>query len=168
MNRYPRNEEDPGVKVLISPPVIKKYEPIDAKIKPIIFNILRFSRKKIREKIAIITGATKQSNKAGRDGPIISTAEYNIKRYKETPVKLAKTIRIQISFVNPLLISGLRVKFSISEFLLNFRQISINRNEKDAIVKRYNAIDNGGIYSTAICTITNENPQKITISNKET
>ena len=80
INTYPKKEGDSGVILEISPPVIKKYDPIDAKTNPTIFNLFNFSLKNIIEKIAIITGETKQSYKAGIEGPINSTAEYKKKR----------------------------------------------------------------------------------------
>ena len=80
MNTYPRKTGDSGVNFVISPPVIKKYEPIDVITNPTIFNLFTFSRKKISEKTAIITGETKQSYRAGIEGPISSTAEYKKKR----------------------------------------------------------------------------------------
>ena len=80
MNTYPINEGDSGANFDGSPPVIKKYDPIEANKKPAIFNLFNFSWKKINEKIAIITGETKQSYSAGIEGPIRSTAEYKNKR----------------------------------------------------------------------------------------
>lgn len=61
-----------------------------------IFNLVNFSRKKISEKIAIITGETKQSYNAGIEGPINSTAEYK----KKDKVRSLKSLLLELKSKN--------------------------------------------------------------------
>ena len=164
-NKYPMKFGDSGVKFVKSPPVIKKNPPIVASKKPIIFIEFNFSLKKVKARMVIITGAKRHTINAGREGPIISMALYWARKNTETPVKLEKIIKIQ-SFLENLV--GFTPSFSfISVFLplvLNFRYKSINRKVAEAIINRYNAIDKGGINSTAISMITNEKLHIITMN----
>ena len=62
---------DVGIRFSIFPPVTNKKPPMVATKKPIILNLLSFSLKKNNAKIVINTGASKQTNKAGKEGPNI-------------------------------------------------------------------------------------------------
>jgi hypothetical protein len=100
----------------------------------------------------IITGANKQTKSAGREGPINCIAEYCAMKNTEIPVKLAIKIKIHSFLVKLVLILIL----SFLRFLRRKRIRSIKKKVIDAIINRLNAIDIGGINSTAISTSTNE------------
>ena len=74
--KYPKKLGALGVSVLKSPPVTNKKPPKVAITNPINLIRVNFSLKKIKAKMVINTGDKRQTNKAGKDGPIKSIAEY--------------------------------------------------------------------------------------------
>ncbi len=81
------------------------------------------------------------------------------KKNKDTPVKLEIVMKVQ-SFLENLLFAFFSSFRSIIFLFRSFIYKLIRRKEIDAMKKRYRAIDNGGINSTAISTIIKEKPQK--------
>ena len=65
-----------GVKLDISPPVTKKKAPKEDMINPITLILLNFSLNRNKAKMEIKSGESKQTNKAGNDGPIRFIARY--------------------------------------------------------------------------------------------
>ena len=75
-NIYPKKLGESGARIAKSPPVMRRNPPIEAIRKPITFNRLNFSLKRNKAKIVITMGANRQTNNAGREGPITSIAVY--------------------------------------------------------------------------------------------
>ncbi len=74
--KYPKKLGASGVSVLKSPPVTNKKPPNIAIANPVSLIIVNFSLKNINAKMVINTGDKRQTNKAGKEGPIKSIAKY--------------------------------------------------------------------------------------------
>ena len=155
---FPKKLVESGVMREMSPPVMMRKVPTDAKINPTICTFKRRSLKKKIARIVEITGVPKHTTSAGMDAPTILIAMYWSGKNREIPVRLARRLYTKNRGEETLSFALATSNCQNPRF---FATTVSRRKKSDANTKRQVAMARGEVICTAVCTTTNEDPQMI-------